>query len=340
MVSPYEIEEIFPDTDTGSVRPLRRQATNTAQGLTTTLVADYTVHTRAWLPSAAIVALVGESGVSSGGARTAMSRLSRRGVLESCRDGRHSAYRLTRDAADDLSAGGAWIARFGTAANPWDGCWTLVAFSLPQEESTQRRALRGELRWLGFAPLYDGLWVSPDALNPTVEGRLSRVSLGAMTVFRASHVELATGSNRNPIDAWDISAIAEHYEMFIRRWKPLLARIDSGRITGAAAVRARTEIMDAYRRIPLIDPQLPNELMPAGWPRAQTREIFVAIYDGLAERAQEHVRTVVARYGEHPCPDIRAHTVAELTAGSRHGRWAHARSKDHPSRPFHLDTIR
>jgi len=68
VVSPYEIDEIFPDAVAGLVRPLHR-VSNTAQGLTTTLVADYTVHSRAWLPSAAIVALVGELGVSSGGAR-------------------------------------------------------------------------------------------------------------------------------------------------------------------------------------------------------------------------------------------------------------------------------
>jgi len=328
VVSPYEIDEIFPDAVAGLVRPLHR-VSNTAQGLTTTLVADYTVHSRAWLPSAAIVALVGELGVSSGGARTAISRLSRRGILDSRRQGRHSAYRLTRDAAEDLAAGGAWIGRFGTDTRPWDGCWTLIAFSLPQEETVQRRALRGQLRWLGFAPLYDGLWVSPDALNQTVRSRLPGVSLGALTVFRASHVELATGSNRNPIEAWDIAALAEHYENFIRRWRPMLARIESGRINGGAAVRARTEIMDAYRRIPLLDPQLPIELMPRGWPRARTRDIFVAIYDGLAERAQEHVLAVVARYGGHPNADIRAHSVANLTEGSRAGA-ANERSGDRP----------
>jgi phenylacetic acid degradation operon negative regulatory protein len=315
VVSPYEIEEIFPDTPAGLVRQPARQAGNTAQGLATTLLADYTVHTRAWLPSAAIVALLGESGVSVGGARTAMSRLARRGVLESCRDGRHSSYRFTRDAAHELSAGGAWIARFGTGVNPWDGRWTLVAFSLPQEENMQRRALRGQLRWLGFAPLYDGLWVSPDALNPTVKDGLSGVSHGAMTVFRASHIELATATDRHPIEAWDITAIAAHYEAFVRRWRPLLTRVDRARITGAAAVRARTEIMETYRRIPVLDPQLPIELMPAGWPRAQTREIFVAVYDGLAEQAQEHVRAVVTRCGESPHADIRAHSVAEMAAG-------------------------
>jgi phenylacetic acid degradation operon negative regulatory protein len=311
VVSPYDIEEIFPD-DAAVVRMPRQQAGATAQNLALTLVTDYTVGTQAWLPSAAIVALLGESGISSAAARTAISRLSRRGVLESSRDGRYSAYRLTRAAVSTLTAGGAWIARFATGADPWDGYWTLVSFSFPQAERSQRRALRGQLRWLGFAPLYDALWVSPDAPNETVKDRLAVMTLGAVTMFRARHVELAMHADRNPIDAWDITAIARHYDTFIRRWKPLLPRIRSGRTTGAAAVRARTEIMDAYRRFPFIDPQLPIELMPARWPRARAREVFVAVYDGLAEQAQEHVCAVVARFGDSPGSDIRAHRTAEM----------------------------
>src|SRR3954469_24586082 len=75
VVSPYEIEEIFPDVTAGSARPPRRQVGSTAQGLATTLVADYTVRTRAWLPSSAMVTLLDDCGVSNGAARTAMSRL-------------------------------------------------------------------------------------------------------------------------------------------------------------------------------------------------------------------------------------------------------------------------
>ncbi|MFC7483931.1 PaaX family transcriptional regulator C-terminal domain-containing protein [Luedemannella flava] len=280
-----------------------------------TLVADYTVATRAWLPSAAIVALLGESGVTTAGARTAISRLARRGVLESHRDGRNSHYRLTTAAASDLSAGGAWIASFGTRPDPWDEWWTLVAFSLPQEANTQRRLLRGQLRWLGFAPLYDGLWVSPDVLNPTVKDRLLAVSGGAISVFRATHVEMPIATNRNPIEAWDVAAIARHYEAFIGHWEPLLPRVRDGAVTGAAAVRARTEIMDTYRRFPIRDPQLPVQLMPGDWPRARARAAFAGVYDGLAEPAQDHVRAVVARFGD-PHPGIRAHTTAELATGS------------------------
>jgi phenylacetic acid degradation operon negative regulatory protein len=319
VVSPYEIEEIFPDVTAGSARPPRRQVGSTAQGLATTLVADYTVRTRAWLPSAAMVVLLGDCEVSNGAARTATSRLTRRGILESRRDGRNSSCRLTSAAADNLVAGGAWIAQFGATVPSWDGRWTLVAFSFPQAENTQRRALRGRLRWLGFAPLYDGVWVSPDTLNPTVQDGLAAVTLGAMTVFRSHHVELATAANRNPIEAWDITAIARTYETFIRLWEPLLTRVRGGQIVGAAAVKARTEIMDTYRRIPSLDPQLPVELMPAGWPRSHAREIFVDIYDGLAEQAQEHVHAVVNRFARQSNADIRSHTVAEMAA-ARPGR--------------------
>jgi phenylacetic acid degradation operon negative regulatory protein len=313
LVSPYEIEELFPDGTAGSVRLPRRQAGSSPQGLATTLVADYTVGSRAWLPSAAIVALLSESGITDAGARTAISRLARRGVLESRREGRHSSYRLTSAAASDLSAGGAWIAGFASRADSWDGCWTLVAFSLPEREGTQRRLLRGQLRWLGFAPLYDGLWVSPDALNHNVKDRLLAVSDGAISVFQARHVDMPVATNRNPIDAWDVAVIAGHYEEFIQRWQPLTRRVHSGRVIGAAAVRARTEIMDTYRRFPILDPQLPIQLMPEDWPRVRAREAFVAVYDGLAEPAQEHVLTVVARF-DNPDPGIRAHTTADLAA--------------------------
>ena len=143
MVSPYDIEEIFPD-DPASVRLPPQQAGSTARNLAVTLVADYTLRTRAWLPSASIVALLEEAGVGSGAARTAISRLSRSQILESSRDGRYSFYRLTSAAAANLTGGGAWIARFGTRAEPWDRYWTLVSFSFPQDERG-RRALAGSL---------------------------------------------------------------------------------------------------------------------------------------------------------------------------------------------------
>jgi phenylacetic acid degradation operon negative regulatory protein len=315
VVTPFDIEEIFPDAPVGSVRLPRRQTGSSPQDLAVTLMADYTLRTRAWVPSAAIVALLGESGISPAGARTAISRLARRDVLEGSRDGRHSSYRLTQPAAVHLSVGGSWIAASTAQDPPWDGWWTLVAFSLPNELSVERRALRSQLRWLGYAPLYDALWISPSALAPKAAAKFSHHDLGALTVFRARHVELEANINRHPIDAWDVAGIAREYESFISRWSPLLPRLRRGEVGGAEAARARTEVMNTYRRFPVLDPELPIRLLPPRWPRQRARELFAAVYDGLAEAAQQHVRAIVAGFAQDRQPGIRAHSLADLIAG-------------------------
>jgi phenylacetic acid degradation operon negative regulatory protein len=235
--------------------------------------------------------------------------------LEGHRHGRHSSYRLTQSTAAHLSLGGIRVAAAGAAAEPWDEYWTVIAFTLPHAEGAQRRTLRTHLRWQGYAPLYDGLWVSPSSLHDDARKLLNEVGLGAVTVFRARHLASATTGQRDPIDAWDVTAIAAQYDSFIRAWTPLLPQIRSGQITGAEAVNTRTKIVDIYRRFSVIDPQLPLPLLPAGWPRRPARDVFEAVYDGLAQAAEHHVRTVVARHATGRPPAIRAHTVAELLAG-------------------------
>ncbi|XVS61510.1 PaaX family transcriptional regulator [Actinosynnema sp. CA-299493] len=316
MTSPYDIEEIFPDD---AVRLPRRQSGNSPQGLTVTLLADYTLRTGARLPSGAIVALLAEAGVSHAGARTTISRLARRGVLEGSKQGRNSSYRLTAAAALNLAAGGRSIVAAAAADEPWDHRWTLIAFSLPQDEVARRRELRSRLRWHGCAPLYDGLWISPHDITDKTRAQLVELASGAMTVFRARHVDLGV-AGRDPLDAWDTTAIAGHYDAFIRRWRPLLPEIHTSLITGMEAVRARTEVMDTYRRLPILDPRLPLELLPPGWPREPARDLFTAVYDGLAGPAQDHVRAVASRFTADPLTDVRAHTVADVLAGL-HGAW-------------------
>ncbi|MEU8664509.1 PaaX family transcriptional regulator [Actinoplanes philippinensis] len=314
MDYPFEIEEIFTGEASGSLRLPRRQAGSSPQGLALTLVADYTAYTEAWLPSAAIVTLLAEAGVGAAGARTAISRLARREVLQGSRVGRSTFYRLAPSVAEHLRGGGKGVAAFGAEAEKWDGWWTLVAFSVPQEGAAQRRVLRNHLRWRGFAPLYDALWVSPRELEGEDRANLAEVNLEDLTVFRARHTELAAGSRRSPIDAWDLRAVGEQYEAFIGHWSEIVPRVRAGRFSGAEAVRMRTAVMDSYRRFAPADPPLPMRLLPGGWRREHARSLFAAVYDGLAGPAEQHVRDLVAEHTEAQ-PRIHANTVADLLAG-------------------------
>ena len=312
MVTPYNIEDDDADE---AVRLPRRRAGRSPQDLPTIVVTDYTLSTRAWLPTAAIVALLGEFDVASGAARVTISRLARRGLLEGRRQGRHSFYRLTQPAAAGLSTSGCAIASFGAEPERWDGSWTVVMFSVPEEDIVQRRALRGALRWRGYAPLYDGVWVSPHPMTAETRAHLSTATLGALTVLRAQHCDLGMPVTRNPVDAWDLAAIVERYERFIGHWSDFVPRIADGTLAGAAALRTRTEMIDAYRGLLMLDPRLPTELMPPDWPRARAGDLFRTVYDGLAEPAQRYVREVVARASDGSSRGIRAHTVAEMATG-------------------------
>jgi phenylacetic acid degradation operon negative regulatory protein len=202
------------------------------------LPADYTLRTRAAIPSSAIVTLLGEFGVTPAAGRTAIRRLARRGVRESSRQGRHSSYRLSDTAAVNLSLSGHSIVAFAAQAERWDWSWTVIAFSLPEGRSVERRTLRGRLRRLGYAPPYDGLWLSPRLFTPRAREELARVGPGALTVFRAQRVELEQSVRRDPLTAWDVDAVAEEYTAFIDLWSPLLRRVRAGEVSGVEAVCA------------------------------------------------------------------------------------------------------
>lgn len=310
----FDAGEIFPGVGHGEARLPRRQAGSSPQDLTVMLFADYALRHRVWFPTAALVALLGEFGVTPGAARTTVNRLAHRGVVHRAKDGRRTSYRLTPPASTVLIAGGRRIAGFVGQAEAWDNTWTLVAFTLPKERDADRRTLRNRLRLLGYAPLFDGLWVSPQFMDKVTAETLSGAVSATVTVFRARRVDLGA-ADRDPLEAWDLSGIAEEYADFIGHWTPLLGRLRAGDLNGADALRARTGVMDDYRRFPLLDPEVPLRLMPPGWPREEARNLFVALYDGLADPALEHVLRLVAASGDAPVTGIGAYSVADLLTG-------------------------
>jgi phenylacetic acid degradation operon negative regulatory protein len=152
------------ESDAGEVLNLPRVQTGAnPQHLIVTLLGDYWSGRKEHLPSAALVALTNEFDITSTSARAALSRLARRGLLDSTKDGRRTFYGLTPSAEQVLDEGFRRIVTFGLDEGPWDESWVVVIFSVPENQRDVRHVLRTRLRWLGFAPLYDGSWVSPRA---------------------------------------------------------------------------------------------------------------------------------------------------------------------------------
>ncbi|HEX6451757.1 MAG TPA: PaaX family transcriptional regulator C-terminal domain-containing protein [Trebonia sp.] len=267
-----------------------------------TLLGDYWWQRTEPLPSAAIVALLAEFGVSDSAARAALSRLTRNGLLVTSRTGRRTFVQLSDRAAGILDDGARRIFSFGTDAAAWDGMWSLVAFSIPEHNRSARDELRKALRWLGFAPLYDGLWVSPRDHTGEVLGRLGELGIGTATAFRATAI---AGVPDIVARAWDLDGLRAGYEEFIAFAGALRDRVVAGSVAPLDALVARTRVMDEWRAFPAMDPDLPGELLPPVWPRAQARALFIDCYDLLAPLAAHRVRQIIARYS----PDLADRTA-------------------------------
>ncbi|HTU73896.1 MAG TPA: PaaX family transcriptional regulator C-terminal domain-containing protein [Trebonia sp.] len=265
-----------------------------------TLLGDYWWQRTEPLPSAAIVALLAEFGVSDSAARAALSRLTRNGLLVTSRSGRRTFVRLSQRAADILDDGARRIFSFGTPSPPWDGMWSLVAFSIPEANRAARDELRKDLRWLGFAPLYDGLWVAPRDHVEDVMTRLKNLGISTATAFRATAATGQDAATDIPSQAWDLDGLRARYERFISFAQQLRDSTVAGDVPPMDALVARTRVMDEWRAFPGLDPDLPAELLPDAWPRSAARGEFITCYDLLGPLATRRVRQVIARYS----PDL------------------------------------
>jgi phenylacetic acid degradation operon negative regulatory protein len=269
------------------------------QHLIMNLFGDYWWGRAEHLPSAALVALVGEFDISSTSARAALSRLGRRGLLTSSKVGRSTFYGPSPRTEAAMRQGAERIFSFAVAdPAPWDGTWLVVTFSVPEEQRDVRHALRMRLRWLGFGALYDGVWVSPRAGAAATAAAIRECGVRQASLFRATSLCSGgeSGLGRDPLSAWNLGEVRQAYDDFIARFEPVYERVVSGEIRAGEALIERTAVTDTWRLFPAVDPDLPAEILPDGWPRQHAYEIFSQLYDSLGPLAEARFRQVVSRY--------------------------------------------
>jgi phenylacetic acid degradation operon negative regulatory protein len=303
---PGDSPEDAPDEE---IRLPRTQSGPQPQHLLLTLLGDYWYGLHDHLPSAALVALLGEFGISPAAARAALNRLARRGVLESSRTGRRTGYGVTRRVPVEVRLEHATRSAilFGGASPAWDGQWRMVVFSIPEDRRNVRRAVRARLRWLGFAPLFDGVWVSPHEREGEAGRFLSELGIRSYVVMTA-RVLPGVPQGAAPLDAWDLGRIRSGYDEFVGEWEPLLGRAREGTVGTAEALLSRTGLMYDWMHFPGVDPMLPEELLPADWPRRRAHGIFAELYDSLGPLAETRVRQIIARFSPELAALVRHHT--------------------------------
>ena len=300
-----------------------------SQRLLSVLLGDYWFAQAAAIPSAALVDLLAVFGVTASGARGAIQRLAQRGFLVGTKAGRHTEYAvapMSREIVDSHVR----VLFLSHHPPAWDGTWTVVAYSVPEDAAGTRRALRDQLRRLRFGALYDALWLRPGDASDAVAEVLSELPPSLhperLTVF--SQAQLPFGVDRDAVEsAFQLETHAAAYRQFLSRWGAVAETLEAGGtdaiqelLSGSAgspedeALRLRTSIMTDWRTLRRRDPQLPDDLLGPDYPLHRAVAVCAAVYDSLGPAAESAVRRVVRPYRDDLAGHVTHHTFAAATS--------------------------
>ncbi|MEE6259446.1 PaaX family transcriptional regulator [Plantactinospora sonchi] len=232
------------------------------------LYGDYLRSRGGRAPVSALVKLLSPLGIAAPAVRTAVSRMVRQGWLHPLRLTSGPGYLLTPRAARRLDDAAARIYR--TTKIGWDGRFDLLVLEAPTNRR-ERQRLAAHLAYLGYGRLDEQSWVATRA-GEDVDGLLTEAGV-RYERFTAAHAAGTPGAMAVVRRAWNLDEIANAYQQFVARQRPLLAAV-TVRSGDQEAYAARFRLVHAWRTFLFRDPQLPPALLPERWPGTSAAAFF------------------------------------------------------------------
>ncbi|MEV6974995.1 PaaX family transcriptional regulator C-terminal domain-containing protein [Kitasatospora sp. NPDC093806] len=277
--------------------PPRSEAPPRPSSLIHTVYGEFVRRLGGWISIADLIALMAELDVDAPAVRSAISRLKKAGtLLQERRDGAGTGYRLAPAMGPVFEEGDRRIFHSLEPAALADG-WVVAVFSVPESERAHRHKLRSRLSWLGFGNAAPGVWLAPARLLPDARRLLERLGLDAYVhLFLSAEYAGFTDLRTAVADWWDFPAIEAQYAAFTDAWRPAAARPrDPAGVDPAEAFRAYVPMLTQWRRLPYLDPGLPEPLLPADWNAVAARAVFTDLHALLAGPSLRHVEQITAQ---------------------------------------------
>jgi phenylacetic acid degradation operon negative regulatory protein len=251
-----------------------------------------------WL--ATLIRLLAPFGVNERLVRTSVFRLAKDGGLEGLARGRRTRYRLTSEGAKRFAQ--AYRRVYAPPSRPWNGTWDVVVVPPVALSAAVRQRLRDDLGWSGYAPFAPGVHARPSrALGGAAEAIAWPEGVLRFAGRDLTDADGATLAGRAE-EAWALPAMAVEYRGFLGRFQPLAEAFARRPASPEQGFVVRTLLVHEYRRTRLRDPQLPPELLPAGWPGAEAYALCRDVYRAAEPLAREHLAAALADEGDELLP--------------------------------------
>lgn len=138
------------------------------------------------------------------------------------------------------------------------------------------------------------MWLSVRAKHEEVRVGLHDLGFEGVAAFASRLIHPLDAEGRRALVDWPLERVALLYEDFIGQYGEVPGLAAQGAVAPTEALVLRTRMMDAWRTLVRLDPDLPVDLLPSSWPRARARDIFATVYDALGPLAEFRCKQIVA----------------------------------------------
>lgn len=277
-------------------RPLR------GGSLITTVFGDSIAARRCEVSLSSLIKLLQPFGLTERLVRTSIGRLAQDNWVTARRVGRLSYYRLS--SAGEISFSQATQRIYAAPAQDWRGSWTLLI--VPGEADREsRERIKDALQWSGFGQLASGVHIHPEIDPAAAQELIARCDANMRPVILQSRSETVQGDRRMVELGWDLDELERRYTRFVSSFVPALAALAQDRQPEPMhCFHIRTLLIHEYRKVHLIDPQLPPNLLPQDWAGTAAYELCRQLYLKIADASDRYVQGVLSTSaGAVPAPD-------------------------------------
>ena len=262
------------------VKALLRRRAPSAQSLIVTLFGDCVSQHGGSLWLGSLIKVLAAFGINERLTRTSVFRLVQDQWLCVERIGRRSYYRFAAHGQREFERTARRVYTIERA--PWDGTWTLAILHSVSGDS--REALRTSLGWIGFGQLASGVFAHPSADRQAVVDVIEELGVARQVLLMDARIVESASVPELAHNRWRLPELAARYRRFVTDFTPIAQALPNAAEPSLCFV-IRTLMIHEYRRILLVDPDLPDALLPDAWPGRAAAELTKAMYVAVAERS-------------------------------------------------------
>lgn len=243
---------------------------------------------------AAIIRFMDELGSEASSVRSSISRLKKKGVLNSKKTSLGSEYAFSELLEPHMLAGDERI--FSPRSMGIGEPWLLVSYSVPESERQNRHKIRSGLTRIGFGTVSSALYIGPKHLHTETVQYIREYQLWDYVQLFIGQPDSQGNLQEKVAQWWNLEGLYKEYKVFLECYQPELLKWQSwlrdGGGTTSDAFKLYIPMVTHWRRLIFMDPGLPLELLPTNWIGTEARQLFFNLNNIISPLSSQYFTQV------------------------------------------------